>query len=84
MQNMYFVPEQRDMGLPCFQAGHLFERTDFSSAPIFTNSHYPKKGLWQRAAGLDVLPILKLKILNLKSSIWPKHLKIRNISIFPL
>lgn len=82
MQNMYFVPEHRDMGLLCFQAGHLFEPTDFSSAPIFTNSYYPIKGVWQTDAGLDLLQALMFKIINLRSSIWLKHLKIRNISIF--
>lgn len=84
MQNMYFLPEHRDMGLLCFQAGHLFEWTDFSSAPIFTESHYPKQGLWQTGAGLDLLPALMSKIINLNGSIWPKHLKIRNISNFHL
>ena len=43
MQNTHFVPEHRDTGLLCLQAGHLLERTDFSSAPIFTNSQVQKK-----------------------------------------
>ncbi|NXV26860.1 SRBS2 protein, partial [Rissa tridactyla] len=42
-ENMYFAPEHRDTGLLRFQAGHLLEETDFSSAPIFTNSQPPKK-----------------------------------------
>lgn len=42
------------------------------------------KGLWQAAAGLDLLQAFTFKIINLKSSIWPKYLKIRNISIFHL
>lgn len=69
---MYFLPEHRDMGLLCFQAGHLYEWTDFSSAPIFTDSHYPKQGLWQTGAGVDLLPALKSKIINLNGSIWSK------------
>lgn len=51
MQNMYFVPEHRDTGLLCFQAGHLLEQTDFSSAPIFTNGQVQKKDL-----GKQMLP----------------------------
>lgn len=80
MQNMYFVPEHRDMGLLCFKSGHLFEWTDFSSAPIFTNSHYPKQVLWQTAAGLDLLQALTFKIINLNSSIClkPKNQKYLN------
>lgn len=51
MQNTYFVPGHRDMGLLCFQAGHLLEHTDFSSAPIFTNSRVQKKD-----SGKEMLP----------------------------
>lgn len=57
------------MGLLCFPAGHLFEWTDFSSDPILTNSRYPKKGLWQTAAVLDLPQALIFKITNPKSSI---------------
>lgn len=56
-----------------------------SSAPIFTNSHIQKKkGLRQTDATLVLLQTFMFKIINLKSSIWLKHLHVRDTSVFYL
>lgn len=79
MQNTYFVPEHRDTGLLCFQAGHLLEQTDFSSAPIFHKWPGPKKGLRQTDATLVLLQAFKFKIINLKAPKRQRYLSFSSL-----
>lgn len=77
MQNMYFVPEHGDMGLLCFEAGQLLEQTDLAMLP-FSQIASSMKKLLQTDAPLVLLQAFTFKIINLKSSIWLKHLNIRD------
>lgn len=83
IQNAYCAPEHRDTRLLCFQAGHVLEQRDQFCSNFHKQPH-PKKGLRQTDATLVLLQAFMFKIINLKSSIWLKHLHVRDTSFFHL
>lgn len=68
----------------CFQAGHLLEQTDFSSASIFINGQVQKKDSGKQMLAYSYCKHFMFTVIKLKSSIRLKHLNIRDLSGFHL